>query len=212
MRAPLSSRRGGGAGTRVPSPLAAHCVARPVASREIRVRLSIPLCFCPQMATIYSGCKLPMGDAMKLTGCDDQVLTTGEYELVAKPLFSFVFAQWLQFFISAGVLSNDKAYRLTIDTWDFDDDQNIEWTAGQDIAKFRVSMADALRKNYIQDMRAQLSLGDAVSIKLTVSFANLDTCDVAVTVNDGCQLAFSELTAFLDAAEDEVTKERNNSF
>ena len=84
--------------------------------------------------------------------------------------------------------------------------------AGQDIAKFRVSMADALRKNYIQDMRAQLSLGDAVSIKLTVPFANLDTCDVAVTVNDGCQLAFSELTAFLDAAEDEVTKERNNSF
>lgn len=149
---------------------------------------------------------------MKLSGCDDQVLTAGTHKFSAKPLFSFVFAQWLQFFISAGVLSNDKAFHLAIDTWDFDDDQTIEWTAGQDYVKFRVSMANALRKNYIQGMRAQLTLGDAVSLELAVSLTSLDTCNVTVTVNEGYEFDRSELTAFLDAAEDEVTKERNNSF
>ncbi|MGI6217596.1 MAG: hypothetical protein ACOYIK_08295, partial [Coriobacteriales bacterium] len=77
---------------------------------------------------------------MRITGCDEMVLEPGEHKFRGNPLFGFVFAQWLQFFTSFGILSKDSSYRITIDTWENDSENDIEMTAGGDYRAFRVAM------------------------------------------------------------------------
>ncbi|MGI6034113.1 MAG: hypothetical protein ACOX69_11900 [Coriobacteriales bacterium] len=145
---------------------------------------------------------------MKLSDCDKTVLTPGEYHLKGTPLFPFVFARWYQFFFSFGIHSKDEAYHISIDTWDFDDDATIKWTAGEDYEALRLAMAEAMKRNSIRGGSVEAELPEA-SVEVSVTMAELDHCSITVRVHEGSELSLSEFNELLGAAEDEVLKERN---